>query len=365
MSRVGILKTGKKNWKYILTVVVIAGLTGGGIAGWYWWEGNKSEESGETRLPQPGEPNVITRTDLKTKIEIDPNDTSAYETFIQNNSQYAKPISEEELQRQIEEAINYLELNPSGKQTKNLRQTIIEKLNIGMLLEGLEERELIVTTTAINERDYYTEKRLLFTDSQAGAFPALLLIPKQELSSHPAIIGLHGHGDSPEIFRDNFFAKDLVKEGFVVVMPMLRAMYLDDAEKEISKNMLLNGFNLMGMRVYETLLLIKYLDSSNFVDDTRIGIYGHSGGSETASLASRVTPVLKAGIYDFHSTLLDFGAPDDPHDNYHCQVVPPLSYYMPSVNDHSTLSFPGKLFDYKYPGKNDRQKVIDFFKDNL
>jgi dienelactone hydrolase len=64
---------------------------------------------------------------------------------------------------------------------------------------------------------------LLFEDAQVGTFSVLLLIPEGG-EPHPAIVGLHGHGDSKEIFKQKYFGEDLVKEGFVVIMPSFRAI---------------------------------------------------------------------------------------------------------------------------------------------
>lgn len=315
----------------------------------------------EKELPKKSELNVIEETDLSLNIEIDQNDISSYRDFIKNNEQYRKLISEAELQNQIKGARDYLEAHPSGKTAEGLREKIIQELNIGFLLHGLNQRELVVTITAVRQYREYTEKELLFKDPQVGTFSVLLLIPNKEKESYPAIVGLHGHEGSNKVFRDMYFGKELARKGFVVIMPSFRAMGYDEIEMAVSQELYLNGFTLMGLRAYETLLLIKYLKYKNSVDEHKIGIMGHSGGSDTAYLVSRISLDLQAGVYDMYSELLNLF----PHGGIHCETIPGLAYYTPQVNDPSTLKIPSRKFEYGYPNRNDRHAVINFFKEKL
>jgi len=304
--------------------------------------------------------NVVEKTDFSLSPEINHNNLSNYREFIKKNQQYKREILDTPLSDQLEEARLYLERHPAGKHADDLRAKLIEEFNIGFLLDGLEERKLVITTVEVNQYQKYTEKKLLFTDPQVGTFFVLLLIPNQQKEEYPAIVGLHGHGDSAFGFRDSYFGKELAQEGFVVIMPSFRAMDCDKTEAAISEELLSNGFTLIGLRIYEALLLIKYLNYVDFVDGSRIGIIGHSGGSHTAHLVSRISDGLKAGVYDYDSYMLD-----KCEAGIHCQTVPRLAYYDPQINDHSTFPFPTRMFEYGYPGKNDKQAVINFFKDNL
>jgi len=296
-------------------------------------------------------------------------DTSSYKSFIQKYREYSHQFTDAELDQQFDEAAAYIDEHPEGKHATNLRRKITKKLNIRFLLKNIDEEELNVEIVEINKHKKYTEKELLFKDTEVGDISALILIPKGH-GPWPAIIGLHGHGDSKEIFKKNYFAKDLVKKGFVVIMPDLRAMCCDNSEEKISEKLLANGFTLMGLRMYEAHLLIEYLKSKNFVNK-KIGIIGHSGGSELANLVVRVSEDIKAGVSDFQSDMLDlcWDRKDciipSPNCRTHCQTIPALSYYMPQINDESTLEIPFLKFDYKYPESNDKEEVINFFVENL
>lgn len=362
-----LLKGGKTNWKYILIVVIWALFVGGGVWGWQWLAAKGLKTPEVTLKEEPEEPavslNVVEKTDLALSSAINRNNLSNYREFIKRNQQYKREILDTPLSDQLEEARRYLERYPAGKHAADLRAKLIEEFNISFLLDGLEERELVVTTVEVNQYQKYTEKKLLFTDPQVGTLFVLLLIPKQGEGGYPAIVGLHGHGDSAFGFRDSYFGKELAQEGFVMIMLSFRAMDCDQTEATISEELLSSGFTLIGLRIYEALLLIKYLNYLDFVDGARIGIIGHSGGSHTAHLVSRISDDLKAGVYDYDSYMLDKCGEEGIY--IHCQTVPRLAYYDPQINDHTTFPFPTRMFEYGYPGKSAKQAVINFFKDNL
>ena len=197
---------------------------------------------------------------------------------------------------------------------------------------------------------------MLFEDEHVGIFNVLMLIPKQKkIRQLPAIIGLHGHHNSSWIFRDNYMGIDLVREGFIVIMPCFRAMSRKDTD--VSKKLYLNGFTLMGIRVYETLLLIKYLNYIGEVDNEKIGIISHSGGGAVANLVVRLTDAINAQVTDTSSDYLD--------DHFHCETIPNLSYYHKTINDIDSLNIPVLQVSYGYPGDKIRQEIIEFFITNL
>jgi hypothetical protein len=149
---------------------------------------------------------------------------------------------------------------------------------------------------------------------------------------------------------------DLVREGFVVVMLSSRAMQCQEDECGISNILLLNGFALQGIRVYEALLLIKYLKYIDYqgggIDSTKMGIISHSGGSSTANLVVRVTDDIKAQVTDYRHPYID-GPPA------HCETVPHLSYFSDEINDRNTLSFP--MLQVPYGFKDCRKVIREFF----
>jgi len=311
--------------------------------------------------PESSELNIIEKTDLSLNIKIDQDDISDYLDFIKKNQQYAKPTTWAEFLNEMEETGTYLGLYPPGKTTGDLEKRIIDELNIEFLLTGINQRQLAVTITKIQEQEKYIEKDLLFTDPEVGSFSVLLLIPKQKEMSCPAIIGLHGHGGDNISFKNNYFGKDLAEAGFIVILPSFRAMdCLEAPEETITQELILNGFTLMGLRIYETFLLIKYLKYVDFVDNDKIGIMGHSGGSDVAYLTSIINQDLRALVFDFYPK------PDSLCEGrVHCETIPGLAYYKEQINDPSTLKIPSQKFEYDYPEENDKEEVINFFKEKL
>lgn len=313
----------------------------------------KKESSEKSKL------NVVEEIDLSLDSEIDQDDISDYKEFIEKNQQYAKPISWEEFKEQMAGAGTYLIHYPLGKTTRNLRKKIIEELNIGFLLEKINQTELKVTTVAVSQYEKHNEKKLLFTDPNIGTFSVLLMVPNKEQKKYSGIIGLHGHADNIESMRSGYHGKSLAEAGFVVILPSFRAMDCSKAPEEIiTRELVLNGFTLMGIRIYETSLLIKYLKYKDFIN--KIGIIGHSGGSDVAYLTSIINQDLQAIAFDFYPK------PDSLCEGkIHCETIPGLAYYKQQINDPSTLKIPSKKFDYDFDGENDREELINFFKENL
>ncbi len=336
---------------FIILVILIIVL----IIGFLILYFSEKESNQETEL------NVIEKTDLSLNIKIDQDDISDYIDFITKNQQYAKPITWTEFQNEMEESGAYLGFYPPGKTTNNLEKKIIDELNIEFLLNDINQRQLLVTITKIQEQEKYIEKDLLFTDPEVGSFSVLLLIPKQKEISYPAIIGLHGHGGDNISFKNGYFGKDLAEAGFIVILPSFRAMdCLEVPEETITQELILNGFTLMGLRIYETSLLIKYLKYKDFVDNDRIGIMGHSGGSDVAYLTSIINQDLRALVFDFYPK------PDSLCEGkVHCETIPGLAYYKEQINDPSTLKIPSQKFEYGYPEENDKEEVINFFREKL
>lgn len=325
--------------------------------------------------------NVIEKTNFSMAYNCEKKECfKFYYEFPKNHEKYISKLSEDELMEQIKETKDYMDNIYSAGDSfrdlnqKELKDIIIEKLNIDFLLKDIDQRILIVTKISEIDQGDYIEKELIFEDEHIGKFPVLMLVPKIDHARFPAIIGLHGHGDSNYIFMDHYGGLAFVKEGFIVIMPLFRAMINyailsnDEESNEdvlISEELLLNGFTLMGLRVYETLLVIKYALYLDEIDNNKIGIMGHSGGSIVSNLVVRLTENIKAQVIDAESSYLDL----DPLP--HCETIPSLAKYSYIINDRSSLSIPFLMVPYG-PGCLSNitrncpdDEVINFFSENL
>ncbi len=110
-----------------------------------------------------------------------------------------------------------------------------------------------------------------------GIFEVVVLIPKTHHKKFPALIGFPGHGQSIGEFINIYFVEGLVAKGIVVFIPRFQAMELTQEEFIVSKKLLLYGFSLMGLRVYESLLVLEHIKSLEFVDTNRLGFIARLG----------------------------------------------------------------------------------------
>ena len=314
----------------------------------------------------PAPPNVTVVEDLSQTFDCSARNCLApYRSFVADHPQFAHPRPLETVLAELA-GIEAEPLPPVMKLSQDqLRARIIDALNIGFMLEGLDARPLQVTVFAESETAGITSRRLIFADPLVGEFEALQLEPSGS-ERMPAIIGLHGHFDTPAIFAQKFLGADLAAAGYVVVMPQFRAMGCFGAEDEISRTLISGGFHLMAMRVYETLLLEKYLRSLPRVDARRIGILSHSGGSSTANLAVHLTDGIAAQVTDYYVDWRDRCIPPPADLPVHCETVPGLFPLNTTFADDRSAPLPRLSIPYAENGfAEDADAIFTFFATHL
>jgi len=224
-----------------------------------------------------------------------------------------------------------------------LSRRIRTALSVDFLLDGLDERPLAIAVLGETSSPGLIERRLLFGDPEVGSFEALLLLPTAD-GPHAAVIGLHGHRDDAETFVGDFLGRELVDLGFAVLIPEFRVHDCSRRENTIARELLKGGFTLMGIRVYETLLMVKYLESLDDVDAQRIGLLGHSGGSTIANLAVRISDAFAAKVTDYR---VDFRNRCGP-TGVHCETLPELFPLTAEFAFQDGLAIPFLEVPYKY-----------------
>jgi dienelactone hydrolase len=222
-----------------------------------------------------------------------------------------------------------------------------------------------VTVFEETQKPSYVERRLIFSDPEVGDFEALELEPFTP-APRPAIVGLHGHFDSPQIFEMQYLGAALAQAGYSVVMPKLRAMDCFDPEAAVSVSLLKGGFTLMGMRVYETMLVEKYVRSLGSVDAARIGLLTHSGGSSTGNLVTLITDRFRAHVTDYFTDWRDH-CTQFPFASVHCETVPALFRVSTNIDDESyrrtvTMRVP---YAHAFGDDSTRAMIVDFFRQEL
>jgi hypothetical protein len=111
----------------------------------------------------------------------------------------------------------------------------------------------------------------------------------------------------------------------------------------------------MGMRVYESLLGLKFLRSLAEVEAGRVTLIGHSGGSSTGNLTVRVEPRIAGYISDHQVAYAEWV---EGINVYHCETVPSLFAYSEQLNDPADSPVPMLKVPYKY--SNGMQELFDF-----
>ena len=271
------------------------------------------------------------------------------------------PLTEPELERRLFEMRALPLPKVLNLDASELRARIADGLNIRCLLDGLDERPLTAAIMSSRDRGTWIEQRIALRDAAADDVQALLLLPKGTPRPRPAVIGLHGHGDSAEIFAQHFMGSDLARRGFVVLLPEFRV----PDENEASLSLLRSGRTLMGRRIYETLLMIKHLRSLPEVDRRRIGMISHSGGSSAANIVVRLTDWVTAQVSDHevdYSRNYDGTVPRQGQgkSGVHCETIPALYPLSATINNKLSLRIPRLNVEYGFHPRSTRKKISDF-----
>jgi len=186
------------------------------------------------------------------------------------------------------------------------------------------------------EEEYFREK-VVFESEPGVLVPTYILIPKKIKLPGRAIIALHGHIKGGKrsvagVYKDEEERKktkeingdyglQLVRRGYIVAAPDQRCFGEREEPKadeeggncfRSSMNALLLGKTMIGMRVWDVMRCIDYLQERKDISKDKIGCLGLSGGGTTtlftSALDERIKVVVvsgyfcsfKASIFDLH-----------------------------------------------------------------
>ena len=284
-----------------------------------------------------------------------------YFDFLWRVGEYARSVGVAELDAQIE-AICRGEAEPSEEALPNaaLAEALIDALNARFLHEGLAERPLVVETVFAQTVDGVRERHLRVTDPYVGTFSAMLYLPATP-GPHPAVVALHGHGQTPGEFFVELGGAMYIDHGYALLIPSLRGMCATQAQPFLLHELLLHGFSLQTTSHYETMLMLKYLrflgeGDRPLVDGARIGLLGHSGGGNTGNVTARIDAGLAAYAIDEFTEYA--GGCSSFTDN----MAPALFPYYPMINGSEDTLVPTLRVPY---GRLAPDIVLDFFAENL
>ena len=285
----------------------------------------------------------------------------AYRTFAVRHQAHQRPVGVKAVE---DWRIKYKKKKmPKAQGIKGaaLREAIIDKMNIGFLLEDLHlHREVRVVHE--QKKDGLRETIIEIIDPHVGRFDALLLTPSKARASASAVLGLHGHGDSPETMARKYLGRRLAQHGHHVALPRVRAhdcLRNVNVENMVAIDLWAHGFSLMGLHVYEALVAQKVAQSHWGFEDMKWGVLGHSGGSSLANLLPRVNDGFSAKAVDYFVSFNNRCGPK----RIHCETFGPLFPLANDINDDKTLSIPTLSLPYGY--KKRSKEVLPFFTKHL
>lgn len=225
------------------------------------------------------------------------------------------------------------------------------------ILGGFPKDRSQLNPRIVEEKDYpeYLLQRIVYDSDIDLPIPAYVLKPKKSDEKLPAIVACHGHGyGSKEIVglnpdgTDNLsdpgyqknFALELVKRGFLVIAPDLLGFgdrrLEQDRNKEpnesschmISTYLLMLGKTMAGLRVYDTIRTIDYLETRDDVDINRIGCMGISGGGLVCGFTSALDERIKAAVISGYTNTFK----DSVMSILHC-----VDNFVPGLVNHAEM----------------------------
>jgi len=284
-----------------------------------------------------------------------------YLEYIRNAEAWAKPISEQQLEAALDSISGENRSVFEGATTaEEIRSGLVEAMNIGHLLDGLDPRELkmrVISEEPLGEIQQY---ELLFEDPFVGLFRALLLMPPGR-GPFPGIVAHPGHSERASDHRDLRHGKDLAERGFAVLLIDPRANDGAQHETRVARAALLQGHSMIGLRVYEILLAQKYMRWDERVIPGRLGLQGHSGGSVAGNLAVRIDDGFAAYVSDLFST---YGIVLEREAGFLGDETSPAIYYWhASIEDLTTSRMP--MIQEPYGYEDGPKRMFRFFEKHL
>lgn len=283
---------------------------------------------------------------------------AGYRDYAKRAGKGSTAVSASRLQRLGDELYNLKPMAPADAPPPDqLRPILAEQAGLTELLAGLDERRLGVAV--LQDEPWPGGRKLLlrFDDPWVGRFTALLLLPDGP-GPHPAVIAHPGHGEDAAWTLDNRFGAAFPAAGVALVVLEARVHAGDEFGSEVTRELLLRGRPLVGLRAYEILLLDRYLRSRADIDAARVGLVGHSGGSLVVNLAMWLQPRFAALATDLFS---GYWSVDD-EGKFIDESAVGLVLYQDILADFSPLGRPVLKARYAYPDGGEGQ-ILPFFTD--
>jgi hypothetical protein len=271
-----------------------------------------------------------------------------YLAFPDRAAQWANPLSTDEYDDLLHQMrSSTMPLVDEELDDEELRTAILEGAGIAGLTAELSGRELRVSHGEYETVNGTTGDAVLrifqFEDPFVGRVWGLLAHPDGP-GPFPTVVGIHGHTEDAWEWMLSRGGVDLVDGGYAVIFPTMRVNQGDQDEALITETLLRAGFSFVGLRMYETLLTLRYAASLPEVDRCRIGMMGHSGGAISGNASVRVAEGLSAWVSDLTSSYYVEG----PEGGVTDETSPGLYALHPLINDFTSAAMPVLEVGYNF-----------------
>lgn len=194
-------------------------------------------------------------------------------------------------------------------------------------LESLESPGLKARKVEEVDKGGYTRIKIVLTTRESCSMPFYLLLPDDAPRPLPVVLALHGHGygvkdivglwetgeerNTPDGYHRDFGVA-LCRAGFAVAAPEISCFgerqtdfsYLNTtlgqgAPSTCTHSAMLAfhlGISVVGMRVFDGMRLVDYLETRKDLDTSRLGAMGISGGGMHTFFSSCVDTRIKASV---------------------------------------------------------------------
>lgn len=197
---------------------------------------------------------------------------------------------------------------------------------LGDCLGFLDQKKVPLQPKVLEEVDRgdFIRKKVVLQTMSHSHLPVYILMPKNRTKSLPCVLALHGHGYGVKeivgLFKNGDeryepegchkdFACELARRGFLVAAPELAAFgehspYYDGGSLKdqwpgcyrVAMNAIMYGGSVHGLRVWENMRLLDYLETLKEADTSRIGAYGISGGGTSTFFTTAMEKRIKACV---------------------------------------------------------------------
>jgi hypothetical protein len=176
---------------------------------------------------------------------------------------------------------------------KDLRSRLFTRLKMDDLTSSKSSIPVGMSVGTTEAKEGYQWQEIEFQSTPGRRIKAILTVPNDKTTTHPAVVCIHGHGGDrhspyePGIY--NGFATELARRGMVTIAVDVGQHNVYEADR-----------TLMGERLWDVIRCVDLLISLPEVDQNRIGCAGLSLGGEMAmwlgAMDERVAAVVSAGF---------------------------------------------------------------------